>query len=160
MRASEPLGVLGDALTVLAIVVLGVSIVMPLFATASRWSQRAELASGAHDLYTAMLRYFEDHGSFPSCEDFDTATLEPLAGGGYLAPPNRLTALLLRERLLAYSATPTPGPAEGFWLLIRHRELPLVFLVAHGAAPPGTRQTGDGVFVFRDGRFDALGGVL
>lgn len=161
-RFPESLGIVGDALTVLAIAVLVVSIVMPVLATASRRTERAELASGAHDLYVAMLRYFQDHGRFPSGEEFDTATLEPLVGSGYLGSSTGLTGQLLRERLLAYSATPSRGPADGFWLLIRHRELPLVFLVAHGAAPPGARpgQTGDGVFVFRDGGFDALGGVL
>ncbi len=153
---------LTEALIAVVILALVVSIAVPVYANAARNGERIEMGSAAHDLYTAMLGYFEDHGRFPAAEEFDPVTLQPLVDEGYLHSAKPVVGRLLHERLLVYSAAAADGSAGSFWLLLKHRRYPFVFLVAHGDAVPGAvpGNPHDGVFVYRGGRFVAAGGTL
>lgn len=150
-----------ETLILAIIVALAASLAMPLAAGAARRGEYHALAAASRDIYDAMQRYLADHGHFPSPDEFDPATLAPLSEAGYLKGADGLVGRLARQRVLVYS-TPAGGPegATEFWLLMRHHDYPLVFLVAHSESLPGSLAGTwrDGVFVYREGEFRPLAG--
>lgn len=143
------------------IAALAASLAVPLMAGVACRGEHHAMAAAAEDVYRAMQRYLEDHGRYPTPEEFDPVTLEPLTGAGYLEGADGLTARLVHERVLVYSTPSGDSGADAeFWLLMRHREYPLVFLVARSDSLPGSLAGiwHDGVFVYRGGEFKPLTG--
>jgi len=160
--SANPRGIaLVETLIVAIIAALAVSLAVPLATGVARRGEHHALTAAARDVYDAMQRYFADHGRFPTPEEFDPATLAPLSEGGYLQGADDLVARLARQRLLAYSAPAAGRESEaGFWLLMRHRDYPLVLLVAHSDSVPGSLAGTpcQGVFVYRGGEFRPVTG--
>ena len=113
----------------------------------------------AATLLEAFDRYFSRHGAFPTSHSgaaLDPTDLEPLVRRGYYDGP--LLTRLRQGRLDAYESPDDRGADQEFWLeLTLARDPSIRVLIARSDDAPlcGGRWC-DGVYLWRDGRLQAL----
>ena len=90
-RSTESRGAAGftliELLIVVAIIGLLASIAIPIYANIIERTNRNAFVADADTLYKAFMRYYIDHGSFPTdagLNTFDPDTLAPLTSEDYL----------------------------------------------------------------------------
>lgn len=137
-----------EVLIVVAIVGIITAAAIPLYGTTLRQGRSTALAADLKVVYDALMRYHADHGSFPSEDEFDTATLAPLSSEGYYGAPQALTDKLVGNEVTLYLAPDVGGDDQHFILITRHRQDPdLVVVAVHTNIIEETDGWVDGVYV-------------
>jgi len=139
-----------EVMLVAAIIGLLAALAIPLLEQAMTKSRRAALATDASDLYTALMRYHADHGSFPPDTVFDVETLSPVSDQGYFSTADSLTAKMQGEALLAYITLDVNGSDSELITGFRAKsDADILVFVLHTSV---TGEWLDGVYVSVDGR--------
>ena len=100
-------------------------------------------------VYNAFKQHYVDHSQYPTSDEFDLASLEPLVDMGYYT--GKVTTRLDGDQADAYDA---PDGNKEFWLEMTLANNPSVrFLVADSDdAPLSGGDSLDGIFLFLDGK--------
>jgi prepilin-type N-terminal cleavage/methylation domain-containing protein len=109
-----------ELLVVVAILGLLAATAIPIYQNAMNKSRRMALAADLNALHTAFMRYYADHGKFPSdmggADSFDLTTLSPLSTGGYFEHVDTLLSRVQDNEILFYVALDVNGPDSNFVL--------------------------------------------
>ena len=145
-----------EVLIVVAIVGMLTAIAIPVYARAIEKSRRAALGADMAVLHKAFLRYYADHGAFPSDGGgdgaFDVDTMAPLTDGNYFRADS-LKGKVFQNRVLAYWAPDIDGVDSDFILVVRSKEEPDLFAYALSYDWPGSNFGYEGVYFWVDGEF-------
>ena len=144
-----------ELLITLIIVVLLAAIVIPFYSSALRKSRSAALATDGRKLYSALMRYSADHGSFPAEASFDLTNLAPLTDEGYFPNPEGFTKKLAQGRLLLYMAPDVGGANQQFVSVMRlARDPSVIVAVVYTNVIDATDGWVDGVYVITNGELE------
>jgi len=108
-----------ELLVVVAILGLLTATAIPIYQNAMDKARRMALAADLAALHTAFLRYYADHGKFPSDtggDKLDLATLSPLSTGGYFEQVDTLLSRVKDNQILNYVAPDISGTDSNFIL--------------------------------------------
>jgi prepilin-type N-terminal cleavage/methylation domain-containing protein len=137
-----------EVLIVMAIISVIAAIAIPMYSEAIREGREAALIADGRKLYSAMMRYNADHGTFPPDAGFDTTTLDPLTSLGYMNDGAGLTNNLVDQELLAYLAPDIEGTDRHFVAVLRLAVDPAIIVAAvHTNVVTDDGGWVDGVFV-------------
>jgi len=123
-----------EMMIVVLIISLVAALSIPAYSRVLRSSRRSALVADGHELYSALMRYHVDEGSFPSESNppetrLDTQTLSPLSTGGYFNNVTGFTSKLIYNRLLIYIAPDVGAPNNQFLTIFRSVVDPSITLV-------------------------------
>ena len=145
-----------EVLIVVAIVGMLTAIAIPVYSRAIQKSRRAALGADMAVLHKAFLRYYADHGSFPSDGGgdgvFDKDTMSPLTDGQYFRA-DALKGKLFQNQVFAYWAPDIDGTDSDFILVARSKEEPNLYAYALSYDWPGSTFGYEGVYFWVDGEF-------
>lgn len=149
-----------EMMVVVLIISLAAALAIPAYSRVLRTSRRAALVADARELYSALMRYHADQGSFPTEATpperrFDNQTLSPLSTGGYFNNVTGFTSKLMYDRLLIYIAPDVGAPDNQFLTIFRSKVDPTILLIV---AHTNILLTADGKWL--DGVYHFSGGHL
>ena len=140
-----------ELMIVVVIIAMISAIAIPMYADALRKGRTSALIVDLDKLYTALMSYHADNGSFPAEEEFDTFTLSPLSTDGYFPRPEALTNKLLGNKLLMYIAPDVGGSDQQFIIVVRHINDPdLIGVVVYTNILDGDGGWKDGTYIIND----------
>ncbi|HUC43150.1 MAG TPA: prepilin-type N-terminal cleavage/methylation domain-containing protein [Candidatus Sulfotelmatobacter sp.] len=144
-----------ETLLCVAIIGLLAATAVPLYQGAVAKAQHAALIGDMYELYGAFMRYYVDHGSFPTDTGgsrFNVTTLEPLTSSGYFSSADGLKLKLLNNRLRTYVAPDANGPDADFLVIAVSKDDPNYWVYAMHYESAGLFVY-DGVYILVDGNF-------
>ena len=112
-KAAERGFTLVELLIVVAILGILTSVALPNVLHARKRAEMTGLLAEARLFQQALLRYHADMGTFPTEDEFDDRTLEPLVSQGYLKSA-ALLGFCRDGRIHSYSFDPAAGSIPGW----------------------------------------------
>jgi prepilin-type N-terminal cleavage/methylation domain-containing protein len=116
-----------EIMIALVIIGLAASIAVPMYADAIHEARANALQQDGKTLHSALMRYYNDNSAFPSDDDLDIESLDPLNSEGYL-DGSSITDKLVGGQLLVYLAPDVGGDDQQFIAVLRHAEDPTVLV--------------------------------
>jgi prepilin-type N-terminal cleavage/methylation domain-containing protein len=148
-----------ELLIVVLIIGLLSSMVIPIYGDMVKDAGVTSVAESARALHSAFLRYYMDHGTFPSTwfppdRALNVTTMSPIYPNYFSAAPT-LVQKLSGNAILAYDSPNVGGDDNQFWAVLAPiADIDVLILVAHTNDFPGAPGS------WLDGVYKIVGGAI